>query len=189
MPTLWWGLNLSIRWRTRKDAEGKKAWVVSLALYLVSIYLPIIYLYCEVYTYIHTAHTHICIYRYVLSLQIHCTCSMSWEAAMYRLHQWPVPSHFWLGLVRGERRLRWSLGHPRLLLCEYLVLGSSTCSCPSPFGCGMVTVPPLLVVQGYSMVTLWFSWLLPTLLSIIYFNKHTPWISLIWVYLFKLGNW
>ena len=68
MPTLWWGLSLSIRWRTIKDAEGKKAWVVSLALalYLISIYYQSsIYIVKCIHTHTDTQHTHTYMYIYV----------------------------------------------------------------------------------------------------------------------------
>lgn len=87
-----------------------------------------------------------CVYLYSLySSRPVVPCSLSWEAAMYELHQWAVCSSFRLSSVHGERTVRWcgvtscclcfsSLPLSRWLLCEFLLWGSVTAPAPHLLG-------------------------------------------------------
>lgn len=123
MPTLWWGLNPSTRWRTREDAKDKKTWV---ALCIYSVY-P---------------------FRSIRAIVLFsvlrgwCVWITSMGCALYflvGLGPWWKESGS--GVASGWLCFS-SLLLSRWLLCEFRFLSFSDCSFLSPFGNGMVTVPP-----------------------------------------------
>ena len=130
-------------------------WSINLSIYLSIIYLP-------EYTHTHThTNTHTCAIVYLSRSIVLVLCPARLICIDYISGLCSLIS----GLVWSMVKALWDeVGDPSgwlcflllLLQCEFFLLGSSNCFCPSCFGCGLVTTP-LILVQGYRMVILRFS--------------------------------